>query len=379
MRELFIIVKSHYLALIFAIIVGLIYGSPYLFFALRDDYQGIPFMQINDEDNYQMRMHEIIDGHPAVGSPNFYEYKNQWPLMPPASEFFYALPALMFKTSLVNILIISKFVLPLTLFLLIYSLFYRLTGGSGSFAGAQPLAVNKINAVAGALLITLGYDFVDYGYMWSILTGARHPGGWLIWGRPVNPIFGAIYLSSFLLCLWSIINQTKHRKIIIAAAGIFFALMVASYFFSWGMALSVLGMLSIIYLFRKNYLAVKNLLGVMISAAVFSSPFFYLAWRNSRSPWYSAAAERAGLTYTHLPVVNKFLLATLAIFIIILIWSAWQKHGSGQKFLWQHWHSFSLTFILGGLWAFNRAGYLAAALCPIFNPHINYSTDAFVL
>src|SRR3989344_1717925 len=106
--------RRHFLAVLFACLVGVIYGLPNVLFilSLNGGYQGIPMMQTPNEDSYLARIQEILDGHPALGSPYFFEYKEQLPITPPTGEFFYALPSLVFGLSAPTVLMISKFILP---------------------------------------------------------------------------------------------------------------------------------------------------------------------------------------------------------------------------------------------------------------------------
>lgn len=315
-------------------------------------------MQTDNEDTYLSRIHEILDGYYAVGSFSFFEYKNQPPLSPPGGEFFYALPSMVFGISLVNILIISRFILPVILFLLVYILIRRLTVGLPGF-------FNKINAIAGALWVTLGYNLIDWRNIFNFLTGRQDilAGSFLVWSRPVNPILGAIFLFSFLLLLWALWHKTRYRKTGIIFAGLFLTLMIASYFFSWGMALSIWGVLTVIALAKKEWLVIKSFIGVLLSALIFSSPYWYMSWQASQSPWYADSVLRSGLFYTHYPLLNKLILAVLALYLVLVGWSWFIKNrpfsfslGYLRKFFesLEAWHWFCLSFILGALLAYSQ-------------------------
>ena len=127
----------HKYAIVTAVAVGIIYLAPHILFmwSLGDGYQGIPMMLTANEDFYLSRMQEILDGHPLLGSPFFFEYKDQWPLTPPVGEMFYAIPAKLLNISLVNVLLISRFVLQAILFLLVYLLINRLGEGGRFLVG----------------------------------------------------------------------------------------------------------------------------------------------------------------------------------------------------------------------------------------------------
>ncbi|PIR92509.1 hypothetical protein COU01_01485 [Candidatus Falkowbacteria bacterium CG10_big_fil_rev_8_21_14_0_10_44_15] len=362
-------VNNHKLALAGALIVGIIYIAPHIFFilSLGDDYQGIPVMNTANEDFYIARMQEIIDGHPFLGSPVFYEGKDQWPLTPPVGEMFYVLPSLIFNIPLIGIVIASRFVFSFIIFILVYFLINKLTFNSR-------LISNKINAIAGALLVTLGYDLVDYHTLWLFLTGKINSGYFLIWSRPVNPVIGAVLLFAFLLSLWSIIQQKKYKKTLIAVAGALLALMIGNYFFSWGIALSVLGTLFIIYVIEKKYTISKSLLAIVAIAITLTSPHWYFSWQLSTNPWYDDAVMRNGLFYTHYPLLNKLLLATLMFYAVTLIvlywhrktWPLWKERviNTAHNTKLQDWHLFCVALLLGGFWALNQQVVTGVTIWP---------------
>lgn len=339
------------MAIIMAVLVGLIYLTPYIIFSasLGDKYQGIPIIATANEDFYLSRIQEIIDGHPTLGSFAFYEFKNGPSLTPPTAEMFYAIPSLLSGISLMKILIASKFILPFILFLLVYFLINKITTSSY-------LLSNKLNAVAGALLVTLGYDLVDYRSIWLSLTGKMVLGGnFLTWARPVNPVMGAIFLFSFLICVWSIIQKSRYKKSSVILASVFLALMVGSYFFSWGVAVSVLAVIILIYIFKKEFKVVKNLLWVVSLTVIMAAPYWYISFRASQSPGYKEALLKNGLFYTHYPILNKFLIAALLFYFIVVVLSfIFRKERIKFVDSIKNWHLFTLALLLGGFWALNQ-------------------------
>jgi len=351
MRKIKELFKKHQIAILFAILVGVIYLAPYIVFSvsLGDEYQGIPMLATANEDFYLARVQEIIDGHPMLGSFVFYEYKDQPSLTPPTAEMFYAIPGLLFGISLVKILVASKFILPFILFLLVYFLINKVVKNSN-------LLSNKLNAITGALLVTLGYDLVDYWSLWLYLTGKITLGGnFLIWARPVNPIIGAIFLFSFLICVWLIITKSKRKKILIFLSSLFLSLMIMSYFFSWGVAISVLGVLILMYLFKKEFKIVKKFLWIILWTIIMTLPYWYMSLNASQGLSNREALLRNGLFYTHYPLLNKVLLATLLFYFIIVALSFIFRKGR-IKFMdsIENWHLFTLALLLGGFWALNQ-------------------------
>ncbi len=350
--------RRHFLAVVCACVIGLIYGLPNVFFILSLDggYRGIPMMQTPNEDSYLARIQEILDGHPTLGSPYFFEYKEQLPITPPTGEFLYALPSLVFGLSASAVLILSKFILPTLLFFLVYLLLLRLTENGG--------LAQKINAITCGLLVVLGYDLVDYRTVFSYLSGTNSPTYFLLWARPVNPILGAIFLMSFLLLVWAIVRETRRPKSAIVGAGIFLALMFGSYFFSWGVAVSVLAVLLATFLLRKEYKTAGALSLILPLGVLFSSPYWYNVWRASQSPWYESSVLRSGLFYTHYPLLNKFLLATLILYTLALALDYWWKRKKGIIFQLEKWHWFCFALLLGGLWAYSQQILTGRTLWP---------------
>lgn len=342
--------KRHWLAVVCAVAVGVMYIAPHIAFiaSLGAEYKRIPIMNTPNEDFYLARVQEILDGHPTIGSAAFYEYKDQMPLSPPTVEFIYALPTLLFGISPTATLLASRFLLPAVLFLLVYFLVRRLIEGDESIAGT-------VTALGGAFLITLGYDLVDYRSIWNFFVHhAPLSTGFLIWSRPINPIFGALFLFSFLLCIVSLVQRRERIAWRILGASSLLALMMASYFFSWGIALSVLVVLVALLLLRREYQTAGTLALIVPFGVLLSAPYWIGTWRAAQSPWYEASVLRSGLFLTHYPLLNKFLLATFAFFFLLLLIDFVKKRKNGIVFQWERWHLFSLSFLLGGLLVYSQ-------------------------
>ncbi len=350
--------KKHVVAIVFACVIGAIYGLPNVLFVLSlgDVYQGIPMMQTPNEDAYLARIQEILDGHPTLGSPYFFEYKEQWPITPPTGEFFYALPSLLFNLSTSTVLIVSKFILPAILFFLVYLLVLRLTGEEDIF--------KKSNAIVGGAWVVLGYDLIDYRTVFSYLLGTISPESFLLWARPVNPILGALFLFSFLLFVLALVQNTKWKKSTLIGAAVFLALMFGSYFFSWGLALSILVMLVVICLFSREYEVARTLALIAPLGVLFAAPYWYVVWHASQSPWYEASVLRSGLFLTHYPLLNKLLLVTFALYLTVLFADLLWKRNKHIEYRFEIWHRFTLALLLGGLWVYSQQMLTGRTLWP---------------
>jgi hypothetical protein len=291
--------RKHRTIIFFTVLVGIISVAPTVIapLAFGTGYHGVQFQYLDDEDIYRARIHEVLDGHPAIASPYLREYKDN-SVAPVASinEWFYAAPALI--VGLPFVMVASKFLLPALLFLLAYAATRRLLGSGKKDAQLAALTV--------AFLVTLGYDFVDYAHVIAIMHGADPT--LLIWTRLVNPIIGA--LEVFAAITLAVMVTEKQRYAFIPL-GIVLALSVA-YFFSYGMILAVMGSLFVMCIAQKNFSAARSLVYAGILGLALDAPYWYHALTSLSGEAGRALALRNGMFYTHVPVINKFLVATTA-------------------------------------------------------------------
>ncbi|MBI2443880.1 MAG: hypothetical protein HYV42_01395 [Candidatus Magasanikbacteria bacterium] len=355
--------RQHWREIVLALLVGAITIAPVFIFriSLGSRFQGMHFLPLDDEEFYLTRMQEIVDGHPLIGSMFLWEYKNRPPLLPPTVEFIYVSISKILGVAPVAALIGGKFVWPAILFLLVFALVKQLTAG---------VKLSMWAAAAGGLLVTLGFDLVDYQRLVALILGAPgQTGGLPLWARPVNPVAGAVGLFSFLNLLWLIIERRRRR--LIPVASLFLALMFGSYYFSWGMALAITAVLGLVYLFYRRFAIIKDIFFVVILGVILAAPYWYLvSWARS-FPEFAAATTRFALLYTRQPLANNLVtVATLAFaggLVIYQKWSARQpgEASGGQLTLntqpWAYWGG---AFLVGSLAAFNQQVITGRAVWP---------------
>lgn len=336
--------REHMMGLIAAVLVGVVCVLPQIWFitSLGSVYRGIHFFATPNEEAYLAIMQEIIDGHPLVASVPFFEYKNSLPLLPPTIPFLYVAMSVLFHISLVNTLIISKFFLPALLTFLVYLLTYRLLDRLHD-------RLARFVALTTGILVVLGFDLVDYRSIWGILTGQFSIGGFLIWTRPVNPISGIILLYVFLLNMWLVITQKKFSGVIFAALAL--ALMMASYFFSWSLALTFSGVLGTRALYRRDWKLVGSLTMIVGMALLLSSPYWIMVYRATRLPWYPEASTRIGFFLTHALHLNKFLLAVVLFFVIISVFW-YRRKPKDEPF--PEWWWFCIALLISSFIVYNQ-------------------------
>ncbi len=302
-----------------AVLVACLYGMPYIvsIVQLGSRYHGIPMMVTGDEETYVARMHDILDGHPMLGSPVFFEYKDQIPLLPPTGEWLYILPSLVFGANLIDVVIASKFIVPALLALAVYvcalSFFEERNRNVRVIAGAISLAV------------LCGYDVVDFRQVVGLLRGSVTPSAFLIWSRLVNPITGAIALFVYLASLNRILKGSQSWRPMTVGA-IALAFMFASYFFSWAYALTITLCVSILLAVTRRLKLMKRLLALAGAGILLAAPYWYMLARLFSQPSYMHGEGLSALFHTHQPVINKFVLLMLIVFCAALfLWRRYEK------------------------------------------------------
>lgn len=297
---------AHWYALFVAVVVACIAGLPQIIdrFALGPDYHGIPYLVNDSEGEYMSRVHEVLDGHISLASPMLYEYKDSVALMPATGEIlFYALPVKLTGLSLATVVTISKFVYPAILFFFTYLFILSLLNKTDRGA--------KLSAIAGALLIVIGYDAHDYrSFVSTILHGAPGSPG-LLWNRLVNPITGAILLFAFLWLAARMIREKGTWRTTILTG--FVAAAMSGYIFSFALAMSIGALLVVYFIWQKNWrIATRYCLALAIAIAAngvyLTSILFAL-----RGALPLANPQKVGLFYTHVPLLNMISLLTLAV------------------------------------------------------------------
>lgn len=289
---------------------------------LGSAYQGMPALMQDSEGEYLSQVHEIIEGHYAVSSSAFYEYK-QWPAVIPATgEWFYALPSMMFGMTVVNVAMIYKFLLPALLFFLVYRLIRIVSGGS-MFWG-----------VVGGLLVVLGFDICSWPWLHTVLVGRFSDIETSVWTRPLNPITGMLALAAYAAALYRIYAEDGRA---VFFPGVLLGLMVG-YFFSFVYAgIFAVMLIASAVLFRHSRQRALRLAGVlMIGAAVVC----LLAWPTVCGLLTHSQIgglndpQMQGLFYTHHVLLNK-----IALFAALLfgLFSAAFAFASGRKIWREPW------------------------------------------
>ncbi|MFA5935786.1 MAG: hypothetical protein WC787_02960 [Patescibacteria group bacterium] len=339
--------RRHVIALVFAVIVGGLCVAPHLLAsrALGADYRGVPFMYLDDEDLYLGRMQEIRDGYRNVSSPSFYEYKSTHAPLLPIGETVYEFFSSLFRIGLPQMLVVTKFVFPAALFFLVYLFARRLIQDEEKELSYR----DTFTAITGGLLVTLAYDLVSWRELLSWLQGNEIGLHLPVWTRPVNPITGGLLLFGWLLLVWEVLRGKKTWFVI--PAGIVHGAMVG-YFFSWGMAMSVLGVLIVMETLQRKWIVVKSLLLSLVIGFLVSAPYWIGLIRATGGDEGRVLSLRNGMFLTHAPILNKTLLIALILFVAFTVYHFRSKRI--RDIITRPWWIMCSALLLGGLWALNQ-------------------------
>lgn len=294
----------HRYAIFFAIIVAIFAGAPQIIArnALGPADHGIPYLVNDAEGEYLGRVHEILDGHLNASSPILYEYKNSVALIPPTGElFFYALPVKITGLSLPTIVFMSKFIFPAIIFFFAYLFILSLLNKNDK--GAQ------LSAIAGALLIVIGYNAADYrSFIPYVLHGSMDSTG-LLWNRLVNPTTGAMLLFAFIWLISRIVSDGD-RWLTVIFSSLILSIM-SGYIFSFALGLTIPVFVSLYFIWRKKWPIVLRLYIPVMTALLVNGYYFVHALLTAGSGVFLSDARKSGMFLTHEPLINLISLAGL--------------------------------------------------------------------
>ena len=268
--------------------------------ALGNQYQGVPFLYQDSEWAYLTRIHDVLDGHPTLGSPAFYEYKNVPAPLPPMGEYLYVGLKFIIFLPINTVVVLSKFFLPFLLFTAVYAAAYLLAEGA---------IYRRLTGLFVASLVVLGIAFATPGYALELFKVGSSTLELSIWSRLVNPITGAILLFAFISALALHLRGNRRAWI---GAGISLGLM-SGYIFSFALALVSLSIVCIVLFVQKRYRsACVCIYALVLGGAinVFQLPELYAALRSPDAQQFSL---RNGLLLTHTPLIDKVLIVALLV------------------------------------------------------------------
>lgn len=297
MQKIKIFIKEHYWIVIFSMLLTILIFAPLLAFPFiaGKDYQGININAYgSDAHFYLTRGKEVLEGH-NLGSPVLREGKNGPDIYQSYSDYIILAPikllGLAGKANIAVIYNTYNFIGVFVLIILIYFLVLQLSG-------------RKLISLAAALFAIGGYSLV---YRKALFYDDFN-----IYARVLYPFVNSVILFAYLNLLVKSLKAEKLKYIIYA--GMTFGLLFYIYFYAWSFVLALNSCLFLIYLFKKDFIAVKkvfwiSLLGLALGAYNLFKLFLSLGSAGGQQTAYFMWAS-----FGRAPIFSKIGFLTLIIF-----------------------------------------------------------------
>ena len=322
------LIKEHKWAIILAILVGIIMAAPHIYFIIdnQDTYQGI-FMVGLDEGPYLSRIQESRDGHYWLSNPFWAEGKDNPYLWPPLPENFASFFGKILGLGLINTVLFENFAFPFFLFLILYALIYQLTE-------------KKSFSLFSSFLIMLTPNLTDPQALWQLIANQKTTDTFLVYSRLISPQVHSLFLFGFFLSF--LIFLKKKNWIIGILSGIILGLSFYVYPFTWMFIASFLFFLVLIFIFKKEWVEIKNIIWISLIALLIALPFLINLLQAMQSEFYPEVSFRYGWVKSHSPQIGVTSLILLGSFLLFF------PKKSGKKY------DFSLAIVLTPLILLNQ-------------------------
>jgi len=302
MKKFFQFLFEHKLAIIMAILIGAFLASPQVYFQLteKDSYKGIALGGTSDESTFLIRIQEVRDGHYMLGNSSWVEGKDLPYLFTPLSENITSFTGQIFGLNLINTIILDRLVFSAFVFLLIYILIYQFTK-------------RKSIALVASTTVLLSTNLINPIAIWDLLVNQQTHTSFLLFSRLITPV-NLSFFFGFLLLFWFFLQK---RKLVYGiSSGIILGLSFYTYPYTWTFLFAFLGCLFIIYIYKKKWTKIKNIILVSFIALLVSVPYFWNLWQAMHHPLYKELSERFSIIKTHTPQLGATTLILLAVFLL---------------------------------------------------------------
>lgn len=359
--------KRHCWGFLFACVAGIIIAGPSIVFISTPAYQGIPFMNIDEQPYYLSRMNAAYNGCVLSCNPYIKEYSSKFPFWD--STFptaLLALPGMFFHIPVTTLKVIYEFLLPCIVFLLIYSLMFRITRNLWWSLIAPSFILLGFNLVNSSTLFNLP-DLVDV-FLFKIDFQIGFLGRSLPYTRLVNPQFSSIIFFGYLHVLLSAIRQRTWYWFI--TLGVVYGFAVWTYFFTYTfLAVVNIGWVIVWVILRDWSMVYKQcasqIIGLVVGLPLFTEMYYFLT-----HPYYAITPTVDYLIQSHVPDISVWGFTSLglviifsylyylkerrvsknALFILVLVLACYafrnQHVITGKVFLYDHYERYIFSAIL---------------------------------
>lgn len=306
--------REKYTIILLAVAVGLLISAPAVYFRYFDNrYKGIEFFGSDAENYYVSQIQEIYDGHWSLGNVFLAENKNDPYVQQPLPAIIVALLGKILKISARDINILTKFLFPALLTIIVYLFFSDLTSRK-DWAILMTVFV---------MLIQATWIFLDPGAWFPFLLKGEFRGtdyNFISYARPINPQISSIFFFGYLLCIWKLLFKRlseKSEKIYGIASAIILGLSFYIYFFTFSFLSVFNAVLFFWFLYSKDWNRLKNIFWVSIGGLIVAIPYFINVFRMMEFPTYAQLSHRTGMAETHKFIFSRVWWGVASLFLFL--------------------------------------------------------------
>lgn len=301
------ILKKHYIAVVFALIVGAIYVAPHIVFELSQYDNAIHFAPLDAESHYLASVNEVAEGYDSYTSTFLYEYKNSSLQNMPTGAWLFGVLKRVMGLDIKTLYISIQFLFPLISFILWYWLSYLITK-------------NRLWSILSGLLVLLGFHVLEYinitRYIHILLGQADM--NLLLYSRFINPVATFPFFFAGLVSAYYLFVQPIRKHAL--WFGLLLGINMYLYAFFWA-ALGILAAcIGIYWLIQKQWKAIISLiLSGVISIIVGAKVFYTILFTSSST---ETAFDMLGITFpfVHHRILNwsDILMGAIVLCVVYL-------------------------------------------------------------
>lgn len=255
----------------------------------RYAYQGIDIMGPDAETFYAARVQEVYDGFPNLGNVFYSSPKDQPAMQPSLPERSIAAIGRLIGIDGVSAFLLSKIILSFAVFLALMWLLYVIT--------ERPWVslFSTVLVLAAGALLSAPWDII------KLLHPSDAAFDYLRFSRAVNPQWSStfFFLDVALIALWI----KKHKRLPLYFAALLSGTLVYSYVYAWTYFFTVMGLLSLWYLYLRDRRRVADLIVFWILIVFVTTPYLMHLTQLAHHPLYTESSKRFGMVLRHAPLI----------------------------------------------------------------------------
>lgn len=302
-------IKSHRIAIIIAVMVGIVSVAPQIYVLMGPNYKGIQMFGTDAEYFYIGRVNQALYEDYSKGPFPVDPGKNYY-LAPKLGERLMAVFAKIFNARVIEINVALKFIGPALLFLILYGWLLEMFSLRGVALIAPLFVIFGINLLNPTDLLHLGL------LKTSIDT-------FLPYTRPISPLISSLFLFLGLWGIYRLAYGKSYLKTVIIL-GILVGVSLYEYIFTYTFLAVVLGLYFLYFLLTKEWNKAKYFFITLAINGIVALPYLFNLLRAKVDQDYLYMVAREGLIPTHAPILGTWVI--VGFLAIMFLWPAGYKN-----------------------------------------------------